>query len=162
MSLFSEDMHRYTDGGRRVRTYLLHYTLRKRQQNHHGILGKIWSFLLRTAQIGSGCDIATRTIGRRLCLPHISGIVISYYATIGNDCTIYQQVTIGQESINHKGQAPMIGDDVYIGAGAKIIGPVIIGDHVKIGANAVVTKNIPSNCTVVGANRILHHDGGNI
>lgn len=80
-------------------------------------------------------------------LPHLlNGIIISYGAKIGRNCTINQQVTIGQ---NEKGH-PVIGDNVFIGAGARIIGAVTIGDNVKIGANAVVVKDIPRNSTVVG------------
>lgn len=78
---------------------------------------------------------------------HLNGIIISHYAHIGKNCTIFQQVTIA-EGENHK--SATIGDNVMIGAGAKIIGNVKIGDNVKIGANAVVTKDIPSNCTAVG------------
>lgn len=133
-----------------------HYAMRQRQAHPRGILGKVWSLIFRVSQVGSGCDIATRHVGRSLCVPHISGIVISYFAEIGEGCTIYQQVTIGQESIGHKGQAPRIGNNVYIGAGAKIIGPIRIGNNVKIGANTVVTRDIPDNSTVVGANRIIY------
>lgn len=80
-------------------------------------------------------------------LPHfLNGIIISYYATIGANCTIMQHVTIAED---HEKSAT-IGDNVLIGAGAVILGAVTIGDNVKIGANAVVTKDVPSNCTVVG------------
>lgn len=80
-------------------------------------------------------------------LPHLlNGIIVSYYASIGSNCTIMQHVTIAEE--NKK--AATIGDNVFIGAGAVILGDVTIGDNVKVGANAVVTKDIPANCTVVG------------
>ena len=80
-------------------------------------------------------------------LPHgLYGIIVTHNAVIGSNCTTYHQVTIGQGN----GGAPTIGDNVYIGAGAKIIGNVKIGNNVKIGANAVVLKNIEDNCTVVG------------
>ncbi len=88
-------------------------------------------------------------------MPHLSGIIISLYSEIGDDCTLFQQVTIGEENIGYPGKAPHIGNNVYIGAGAKIIGPIHIGNNVRIGANAVVTKDVPDNCTVVGANRII-------
>ena len=146
-------------GGKRARTGFFHFTLRKRQRNRKGLRGKVWSLMFRLAQVGSGCDIMTRNIGRRLRVPHISGIIISFYASIGDDCTIHHQVTIGEESIAHKGLAPRIGNNVYIGAGAKIIGPIDIGDNVRIGANAVVTKDVPPNCTVVGANKIIQRTG---
>lgn len=80
-------------------------------------------------------------------LPHLlNGIIISDGAKIGRNCTIYHQVTIGQRKHGY----PTIGDNVYIGAGAKILGAITIGDNVKIGANAVVLDDVPSNCTVVG------------
>lgn len=82
--------------------------------------------------------------------PHgIKSIFISPNAVIGKNCVIYQQVVIGQKSIDD-GASPVIGDNVFIGAGAKIIGNVVIGDNVTIGAGAVVTKDVPNNCTVVG------------
>lgn len=81
-------------------------------------------------------------------LPHgLNGIIISYYATIGSNCVIRQQVTIAQKG---QGNAATIGDNVVIGAGAKIIGDVIIGNNVTIGANAVVTKSFPDNCVIAG------------
>ena len=78
---------------------------------------------------------------------HLNGIIVSHYAQIGKNCTIFQLVTIAQDENN---KAATIGNNVIIGAGAKIIGDITIGDNVKIGANAVVTKDIPSNCTAVG------------
>lgn len=81
-------------------------------------------------------------------LPHgLNGIIISYYATIGKNCVIRQQVTIAQDKNN---KAPVIGDNVVIGAGAKIIGNIKIGDNVIIGAGAVVVKDVPNNCIVGG------------
>lgn len=84
--------------------------------------------------------------------PHgLNGIFISGGAQIGKQCVIFHQVTIGSNTLSDsKGKgAPIIGDNVYIGAGAKIIGGVKIGNHVRIGANCVVTKDVPDNTTVV-------------
>ena len=91
-------------------------------------------------------------IGSGLKLPHLMGIVISGGCVIGNNSTIFQQVTIGA---NERDEHPKIGSNVIIGAGAKVIGNVTVGDYVKIGANAVITKNVPSNCIVVGNNKIF-------
>ena len=84
--------------------------------------------------------------------PHLqhglNGIIVSHYASIGKNAWIAQQVTIGQ-AIN-KNVAPQIGDNVIIGAGAKILGDIKIGSNVTIGANAVVVSDIPDNCIVGG------------
>jgi|LakMenE01Jun11ns_1017448.scaffolds.fasta_scaffold9838724_2 serine O-acetyltransferase len=81
------------------------------------------------------------------------GIVVCTCAIIGEEVVIGHQVTIGNR--NGVMAAPKIGNRVYIGAGAKILGPVTIGDDAIVGANAVVTKDVPARATVVGANRIL-------
>ena len=90
-------------------------------------------------------------------LPHgLHGIFISRYATVGEDCWIYQNVTIGE--VNRK--APTIGDNCLIGAGAVLIGDIHIGSHVKIGAGAIVNMDVPDNCTVVSQpGRILEPKG---
>ncbi len=82
-----------------------------------------------------------------------NGVFISAQAKIGKNCVIFHQVTIGSNTLlDSKGQgAPVIGNDVFIGAGAKIIGNVTIGNNVRIGANCVVVKNVPDNTTVVSA-----------
>lgn len=85
-------------------------------------------------------------------MPHgIKGVFISKNATIGKGCTILHQVTIGSnafEDSKHTG-SPVIGDNVFIGAGAKIIGGIKIGNNVRIGAGCVVCEDVPDNCTVV-------------
>ena len=94
--------------------------------------------------------------------PHgLAGIFISYGASIGKGCTIYHQVTIGSNTLpDSKGQgAPTIGNNVYIGAGAKIIGSVTVGDNARIGANAVVTFDVPGDATVVQESpRVILHN----
>jgi serine acetyltransferase/thymidylate kinase len=87
-------------------------------------------------------------------LPYPYGIVIHPHAVIGHRVTVMQQATIGDKN-RHENVAPIIGDDVYVGAGARVLGDVRIGRGVVIGANAVVTRDIPAGATVVGANRIL-------
>lgn len=85
--------------------------------------------------------------------PHgISGIFISREAKIGSNCTIFHQVTIGSNTLQDSNfGSPVIGDNVYIGAGAKIIGDISIGDNCRIGANAVVYKNMPPNSLAVNS-----------
>lgn len=97
--------------------------------------------------IGIGADIASSPI-----FPHgLSGIFISNNARIGRDVVIFQHVTIGSNSLkgHTREGSPVIGDNVYIGAGAKIIGKVTIGKNCRIGANCVVVKDMPPNTTAV-------------
>jgi len=97
-----------------------------------------------------------------LILPHgVSGIFITQSAKIGQNVVVFQQVTIGANTIigSKSYGAPTIGNNVYIGAGAKIIGSAIIGDNTRIGANAVVVGNIPSNSiTVCEKPRVIQKD----
>jgi serine O-acetyltransferase len=87
-------------------------------------------------------------------LPHPYGVMIHSQAVIGRRVTVMQQVTIGGKD-QSESAAPLIGNDVYFGAGARVLGDVRIGDGVVVGANAVVTRDIPAGVTVVGTNRIV-------
>lgn len=90
-------------------------------------------------------------------LPHgLNGIIVTHNARIGTNCTIFHQTTIGEGP----GGAPVIGNHVFIGAGAKVIGGITIGNHVKIGAGCIVTTDIPDYATVVAekARILLPHD----
>ena len=91
---------------------------------------------------------------RDLLMPHPYGIVIHSAARLGERVTIMQQVTIGAKDPGEN-RAPTLGDDVYVGAGARILGGVRIGERSVIGANAVVTRDVPAGVVVVGANRIV-------
>ncbi|MGA9164405.1 MAG: serine acetyltransferase [Thiobacillus sp.] len=94
-------------------------------------------------------------IPRGLLLPHPYGVIIHRNVILGENVIIMQQVTIGQKSPVAIG-VPVIGDNVYIGAGAKLLGSINIGNNVTVGANAVVTRDVPEGATVVGSNRILN------
>lgn len=85
-------------------------------------------------------------IGKGLKLPHYMGVVIGEGAVIGNDCTIYQQVTLGQRD----GEYPTLGNNVVVYAGAKILGKVDIGSGAVIGANAVVLRDVPAGAVAAG------------
>lgn len=102
---------------------------------------RLWSALAQA-------DIPLQTkIGGGLLLPHPNGVVIHPTVVIGPNCLIFQQVTIG---VIEGSGAPVIGGHVDIGAGAKIIGGVHVGDHALIGANAVVTRDVPADCVARG------------
>lgn len=90
-------------------------------------------------------------IGEGILIDHGSGVVIGETAIIGDRVTIYQGSTIGATGNETTFKRhPTIGNDVVIGSGAKVLGPITIGDRVKVGANSVVLKDVPSDCTVVG------------
>ena len=94
-------------------------------------------------------------IGRRLFIDHGIGIVIGETSEIGNDCTIYHDVTLGGTGKDKYKRHPDIGNNVMIGAGSKVLGHIKIGNNVKIGANSTILKNIPDNVTVVKFNNII-------
>jgi len=89
-------------------------------------------------------------IGRRFFIDHGMGVVIGETAVIGNDCTLYHGVTLGGTSWQKGKRHPTLGRDVVVGAGAKVLGPIEIGDGARIGSNAVVVKPVPPGATVVG------------
>jgi len=90
------------------------------------------------------------TLGRRVFIDHGVGVVIGETAIIGNDVIIYQQVTLGGVRTSRDKRHPTLGNNVVVGAGAKVLGNILIGDGVKIGANSVVVKNVPMGATAVG------------
>ncbi len=89
-------------------------------------------------------------IGRRFFIDHGMGVVIGETAVIGDDCTLYHGVTLGGTSWNKGKRHPTLGNGVVIGAGAKVLGPIDIGDGVRIGSNSVVLKSVVAGATVVG------------
>lgn len=123
-------------------------------------LGKFAKLLYQSYQYENNSDVAWNSkFKSEPCFPHgMKGVFVSGDAIVGENCILFQHVTIGSVMIpgTKKGGAPLIGDNVYIGAGAKIIGGVKIGDNVRIGANAVVYKDVASNSVVVsGEQRVL-------
>ncbi|MBX3666042.1 MAG: serine O-acetyltransferase [Burkholderiales bacterium] len=89
-------------------------------------------------------------IGRRFFIDHGMGVVIGETAEIGDDCTLYHGVTLGGTTWNKGKRHPTLKNGVVIGAGAKILGPITIGENAKIGSNAVVVKDVPDNATAIG------------
>lgn len=124
---------------------------------------RIARFLYEQYQYENGSSIAWNScFAGEPCFPHgMKNIFVSGAAKIGKNCVIFQNVTIGSVTLidSNSFGAPQIGDHVYIGAGAAIIGHVRIGNNVRIGANAVVYRDVPDNATVVaGEQRIIETD----
>ncbi|MEO8566948.1 MAG: serine O-acetyltransferase [Betaproteobacteria bacterium] len=90
------------------------------------------------------------TIGRRVFIDHGMGVVIGETAEIGDDCTLYHGVTLGGTSWKAGKRHPTLGRDVVLGAGAKVLGPILVGDGAKVGSNAVVVRDVPAGATAVG------------
>ena len=110
----------------------------------------LYKLLKVLAEILTGIELPCEvTLGRRFVIDHFGGIVISGDAVFGDDCRIRNGVTVGLRYTNRRG-SPVIGNRVDIGAGAKVLGPIHIGDDVAIGANAVVITDVPSNSIAVG------------
>lgn len=104
-----------------------------------------WSRWLTGIEIHPGA-----TIGRRVFIDHGMGVVIGETAEIGDDCTLYHGVTLGGTSWNAGKRHPTLAQGVVIGAGAKILGPILIGAAAKVGSNSVVVRDVPAGATVVG------------
>ena len=103
---------------------------------------------------GGGIDWRADFAGKP-CLPHgFRGVFVSRHARVGRNCVIFQQVTIGSNTLadSKSPGAPVIGDHCFIGAGAKIIGGIRLGHHVRVGANCVVHESVPDHCVVVAGN----------
>ena len=103
------------------------------------------------------------TIGRRLFIDHGTGVVIGETTIIGDDCTIYQGVTLGGTGKDKGKRHPTLGNHVMVGSGAKVLGPITIEDNVRIAAGAVVLQDIPSDSTAVGVPaRVVRRKGEKI
>ena len=90
------------------------------------------------------------TIGKRFFIDHGMGVVIGETADIGDDCFLYQGVTLGGTSLEPGKRHPTLDDGVIVGAGAKVLGPITVGKNARVGANAVVVRDVPAGATVVG------------
>jgi serine O-acetyltransferase len=104
-----------------------------------------WSRWLTGIEIHPGASI-----GRRVFIDHGMGVVIGETAEIGDDCTLYHGVTLGGVKWDRVKRHPTLGRKVVVGAGAKILGPILVGDGAKIGSNAVVVRDVPAGATAVG------------
>lgn len=125
----------------------------------HRIAHRVWRWRLRLlARLISqfsrwltGIEIHPGAkIGNRFFIDHGMGVVIGETAEIGDDCTLYHGVTLGGTTWKKGKRHPSLGNNVVIGAGAKILGPITIGDNARVGSNSVVVKDVPAGATVVG------------
>ena len=135
----------------------------------HRVSGKLWHaglkwlarFISHLGRWLTGIEIHPGArIGRRFFIDHGMGVVIGETSEIGDDCTLYHGVTLGGTSWNPGKRHPTLGKGVVVGAGAKILGPILIGDGAKIGSNAVVVKAVPPGATAIGipARIVESHD----
>jgi len=125
----------------------------------HRLSHRLWGWQLRwlarlLAQVArwlTGIEIHPGAkIGRRFFIDHGMGVVIGETAEIGDDCTLYHGVTLGGTTWRKEKRHPTLGNNVVVGAGAKILGPITVGDNARIGSNSVVVKDVPAGATVVG------------
>lgn len=125
----------------------------------HRVAHALWQWRLRllarmlshVSRFLTGIEIhPAARIGRRLVIDHGDGVVIGETAEIGDDVLMYHQVTLGGTSLAGGKRHPTIGDKVILGAGAKILGPIVVGEGARVGANAVVLSDVPPGQTVVG------------
>ena len=114
-----------------------------------------WSKMWTGIEIHPGA-----TIGRRLVIDHGTGIVIGETAEIGDDCLLYQGVTLGGTGKDQGKRHPTLGNDVLVGAGAKVLGPFRVGDNARVAAGAVVLDAVPDNATAVGVPARIVRVGG--
>lgn len=125
----------------------------------HGLTHRLWRWnwrwlarwLSTWGRFFTGVEIHPGAkIGRRVLIDHGMGVVIGETAEVGDDCTLYQGVTLGGTSLEHGKRHPTLGKGVVVGAGAKVLGGFFVGDGARIGSNAVVVREVPSGATVVG------------
>lgn len=121
------------------------------------------SIMLYRYTVRYGIEISAETpVGAGLYIGHFGGIHVNQGSVIGNNCNLQQGVTLGKANRGARAGSPVIGNDVFIGAGAKIIGRIIVGDGAAIGANAVVTKDVPAGAAVAGVPARVVSDQGSV
>lgn len=175
LDLIRSDMHRYS-GNSSFRSYIYDYFfipgfkycfwMRTCLFLHSRMISKILLFpiarlILNHYQYKFGISISYQTkIDKGLYIGHFGGIVVNPLAVIGKNCNISHEVTIGSSNRGQKRGVPVIGDNVYIGPGAKIFGNIRIGNNVAVGANCVVSKDVPDNGIIVGIpGEVISWDG---
>ncbi|MBR2335669.1 MAG: serine O-acetyltransferase [Clostridia bacterium] len=141
----------------------LHATLAYRVAHKLYLGGHTFSAraISQAAKFFTGIEIhPAATIGRGLVIDHGMGVVIGETTEIGDNCTLYQGVTLGGTGKDTGKRHPTLGDNVLVGAGAKVLGPIVISNNSKVAANAVVLKDITENSTAVGIPaKVVRQDG---
>jgi serine O-acetyltransferase len=169
------DLHRYNPDEHRVLKYIImvpgfRYTFWMRTvryfKSRHGLVSMfayqlLAKIILKRIEYRFGISIPYNTeIGHGLYIGHYGGIVISPEAKIGKNCNLNHGVTVGSTYGGKHPGTPIIGDNVYLGPGSKVIGGIMIGNNVAIGANCVVTNSMPDNAVVVGVpGRVISEKG---
>ncbi len=127
----------------------------------HGGWRNLARFLSHLSRFFTGIEIHPgATVGHRFFIDHGMGVVIGETSEIGDDVTLYQGVTLGGISLRREKRHPTVADCVIIGAGAIVLGPVVVGRNSKIGSGSVVVKDVPENSTVVGVpGKVVEGDG---
>lgn len=148
------DIILFSTGTRIVWAHRRHHWL-----HTHGFR-RLACWLAKRMRVRLGADIHPAvTIGRRFTIDHGIGIVIGSTAVIGDDCLIYQGVTLGMDGKNMHGKRhPTLGNDVMVGANAVVLGDVTVGNHARVGAGAVVVEDVPQSVTVVGVSAKIVRD----
>jgi len=137
----------------------------------HRVAHRLWSrpalrgaarLLSQATRLVTGVEIHPgATIGKRFFIDHGMGVVIGETTEIGDDVMLYHGVTLGGRSLNHGKRHPTVGDRVTIGAGAKVLGPLHIGDDSAVGANSVVTHDVPPNSIATGIPAVVRARNAN-
>lgn len=155
--LYKKDIERYTRGGVSLYVKRFHRLLRKCQTSK-GIFNKLYRALFRLHCNKRGLEISSKTvIGEGLYLGHAYNITINGSAKLGKNINIHKGVTIGQENRGKRKGTPTIGDNVWIGINATIVGAVSIGSDVLIAPNSYVNCDIPDHSIVFGNPCIIKH-----
>ncbi len=158
--LYQGDMHRYGPSGARGYCRIFTYYLRKSASSRNKVLRAYYQAMYRLLCNLRGIEIPSRTaIGKGLYVGHPYNITINANAVLGNNINIHKGVTIGQENRGARKGTPVIGNQVWMGVNATIVGNITIGDDVLIAPNSYVNCDVPSHCVVLGNPcRIIHSE----
>lgn len=157
-SLFHSDKVRYGGSGLHGYTARLLWSLRKAQGTSSHIPGLLYKCIYSIVARRHGIEISSRChIGKGLYLGHVYNITVAPNVIIGDNCNLHKGVTIGRENRGRRKGYPTIGNRVWIGINATVVGNVVIGDDVLIAPNSYVNCDVPSHSIVIGNPCVIHH-----